>query len=525
VDDIVKALTIKITADDLTGGAWSTVGNHMKSALNIATSLNQAWELGAKAYGVLTASLDKPIKMLSEGGEYSEIAAGFTAMAQTYGRDGVKIRDTIREISDGMMGLAEATQAASYAIKDGFNAKQIESIWTFAKKYSDVVGGNFEEIASKLEKGIFSGQVKKINAEFGLAIEKGQSVMQVMAQLDEKTRKMGDGAFNFGDSLGGMIQSSYDASLAIKRVVNDLVGSAGFGRMASEFRRVMRTIEDDAQYIGTAIFRPIFDAGQILADSMIALTLDVNDTMFSKVDTLQIKIESIIGMIGNSMYDLANIAYVIWNTTFGKIFDEVIRGAAAMLAKVQEIALKMPKRILNLSMSDEEIEQMKAQMQLMQSVAERPFALANLPDLNSKQEAFNKSLHEMATSHEKASKAAEDHGKSIRRVGESIEEFSSKAEKARKQYDTFGGIVQYGGIAPTKTTAGGASVYEFDSSGKIKSGPGYDPKMAAGGTTRSETAIKVQVDGKDGALKDLISEIIERITVKAVAEGVIRAGV
>jgi hypothetical protein len=37
--------------------------------------------------------------------------------------------------------------------------------------------------------------------------------------------------------------------------------------------------------------------------------------------------------------------------------------------------------------------------------------------------------------------------------------------------------------------------------------------------------LKIQVEGKDGAMKELIEEIIERVTTKAVAEGLITAGV
>ena len=62
-DDIVKALTIQVKADDLTGGAWSAIGGGVKSVWNNVTALNQAWELGGKIFDTVSGLMSTGIEV------------------------------------------------------------------------------------------------------------------------------------------------------------------------------------------------------------------------------------------------------------------------------------------------------------------------------------------------------------------------------------------------------------------------------------------------------------------------------
>lgn len=617
-DDIVKALTIQITADNLTGGAWSAVGKGVKYVWDNVTELNQAWELGAKAYGVLADALETPVAILSAGGEYSEAEAGFRSLADSYKVDGDKIVNAIREISDGSAGLMEATQAASNAIKKGFSSDQIIAITEFSKKFSDVVGGDFLQIMADVERGISTGQTKLLK-QYDIAIDKSMSMNQILALIAEKTNSMGEGAFNFGDKWAGMLQSVNDAYLVIYKGLNDLLGEDGFGDFADSFRKNMKTVEDLAVPIATAIYYPIKDA--------IFETLKVIETMsnsafgklFEDTDTLGVKVLTLASTVGNTFYDLAIYVKEQWNFVTSPInafFKQVhaelewfygnyiklgkFLGAseetinqlkeaklqAYELSKIDIIGVDTldlkEKRTRYNEQIDSSIEKLKTmKKEVSTGLSEMGQAYKDTDKIVekslAKQERYNNSKASQAvalkrriedieqnhadalaniarTGNKDQKKIAEENIRyqealrdaklSNTRKIEDIETDHQKKMKGLQEQSTngiktyYGRIaqtyegfaVQYGGLTPTSFINGNIPVWEFDGKGnqvtKTSDSTSSTTKQNAlnKGSSGSQV-IKVEVAGKDGALKELIEEIIERVTTKAIAEGLITAGV
>lgn len=617
-DDIVKALTIQITADNLTGGAWSAVGKGVKYVWDNVTELNQAWELGAKAYGVLADALETPVAILSAGGEYSEAEAGFRSLADSYKVDGDKIVNAIREISDGSAGLMEATQAASNAIKKGFSSDQIIAITEFSKKFSDVVGGDFLQIMADVERGISTGQTKLLK-QYDIAIDKSMSMNQILALIAEKTNSMGEGAFNFGDKWAGMLQSVNDAYLVIYKGLNDLLGEDGFGDFADSFRKNMKTVEDLAVPIATAIYYPIKDA--------IFETLKVIETMsnsafgklFEDTDTLGVKVLTLASTVGNTFYDLAIYVKEQWNFVTSPInafFKQVhaelewfygnyiklgkFLGAseetinqlkeaklqAYELSKIDIIGVDTldlkEKRTRYNEQIDSSIEKLKTmKKEVSTGLSEMGQAYKDTDKIVekslAKQERYNNSkasqavalkrrIEDIEQNHADAlANIARTGNKDQKKIAEEniryqealrdaklsntrkIEDIETDHQKKMKglQEQSINGIktyygriaqtyegfaVQYGGLTPTSFINGNIPVWEFDGKGnqvtKTSDSTSSTTKQNAlnKGSSGSQV-IKVEVAGKDGALKELIEEIIERVTTKAIAEGLITAGV
>lgn len=250
--DIVKALTIQITADDLTGGVFRQMGLELKAAKDHTDALNNAWEVATVLYGKAAGAAGMAIDALSKGGEYAEQKAGFESLATSYGINSELIINSIRDITEGNLSLEQATVAASNAIKKGFSEEQTAAIWAFAKKYSDVMGGDMFEISERLEKGILY-QADRVNKQFDLGIDKSMSMAEKIEILKIKTGEMGDSVFNFGESWTGMKNSGKDALLEIYKSLNDLAGETGFEAFAESFRNNMREIETWAPQIAVSI--------------------------------------------------------------------------------------------------------------------------------------------------------------------------------------------------------------------------------------------------------------------------------
>lgn len=620
-DDIVKALTIQITADDLTGGMWSSVGKGVKTVWDNVTALNQAWELGAKAYGVLADALETPVAILSAGGEYSEAEAGFRSLADSYKVDGEKIVNAIREISDGSVGLMEATQAASNAIKKGFSSDQIIVITEFSKKFSDVVGGDFLQIMADVERGLATGQTKLLK-QYDIAIEKGMSMSQVLALIAEKTKSMGEGAFNFGDKWAGMLQSVNDAFLTVYKFFNDFMGENGFGEFADSFRESVKSVEKFAAPIATAIFIPIRDIVLEVLEAIKSVKSTASSIFFwmgDGVGSLGVKIVALATLAGTVFYNTAIYVKEQWNfitspinaffktvserlegflDSFARLgeyfgtnsktldmikeaklqahelskidilgvdtlnlkerqtkFYEMIDGALVKMKTVKkevstglvEIgqAYKDTDKIVEKSLAEQErynnskASQAVALKRRIEDIEQNHAdALANIARTGNKDQKkiaeenirYQEALRDAKLSNTRKIEDIEtDHQKKMKGLQEqSINGIKTYYGRIAQTYEGF--AVQYGGLTPTSFINGNMPVWEFDGKGnqvtKTSDSTSSTTKQNAlnKGSSGSQV-IKVEVAGKDGALKELIEEIIERVTTKAIAEGLITAGV
>jgi len=537
-DDIVKALTVQITADDLTGGAWSSVGKGVKEVWNNVTALNQAWELGAKAYGVISDVMAKPIAALSSGGEYAEAEAGMKSLAESYKVDGQKIVDTILNVSESTVGLMEATQASSNAIKKGFSEDQITLLAEFSKKYSDTVGGDFLTILADIEKSISTGNAKAAKS-YDLPIEKGMEWTKVQDIIKKKMDSMGEGAYNFGDQWKGMLVGVENIYTAVDKELNNLLGETGFPGMVKSITKALIDVKNNASTIATGIFyitkdliqavaSPISDFFDIIFDSI----GDTSKETKSAADAIK---DIVIG-VGNTVYDVSIAISNVFNFLM-KPLDSVLTTTAKSLSVIIHGMVKVNE--ITGFYSKENTETLKGIGATLAEVYNTGLLKIDVDSIIKKQEIFNKKVLESGSVAKEASKEHANMSEGLKRVGQEFETTETKVKNqtttmekyiaSLKEAAVLNGVeVQYGGLTPT-SKKNGVAVWEFDQGMNVVTGNG---KSGSSSTTAqnaipksSQQVIKVQVEGKDGAMKELIEEIIERVTTKAIAEGLITAGV
>lgn len=311
-DDIVKALTIQIKADDLTGGAWSKIGDGVKTVWNNVAALNQAWELGGKVFDKVSGILSTGVDALSRGGAFAETEAAFRNLSQSMRVDGDSIVGSLLNISSNTENLERVTQSASNAMRQGYSAEQAQIIAGYAKKYTEAVGGNFLEVNDKIVDAIAQGKTKVLK-EFGIMAEAGDKVSVVLGKMQKNAESFGRGAFNFGDDWSSMFISLENALLRVEKEMNVLAGVEGFGDFAASLRNAFAEISKDAPTLALAIFKPISDIG-VAALKTLAVPLDILwDLLFDNTDSLHTQILTLAKFTGNTIYDLARIAGVAWD--------------------------------------------------------------------------------------------------------------------------------------------------------------------------------------------------------------------
>ena len=430
-DDVVKALTIKISADDLTGGAWSGIGKAAKGLMDMATPLNQAWELTGKVIEGVAGSMEKPIQWLSEGGEFAEAEAGLIALANSHKVNVDKILASIRDYSDGSLDLVKATKASSDAIRMGFSDEQVGVIWKFANKYADTMGGEVLQIATQIENAIFTGKGKSAK-EYGLNIAIGASFDDIKKQMELLSKSMGDGAFNFGEELEKMATSAGDAGLKIKEYLNNLVGEGGFGDITTWFIDGLRSVETMAPEIATAMFKPIMDAidiGGEMIRGFFSFFGDLTGMAFESSDSLGTRLTTIVSTIGNTAYD--TIEFVIDGIN---LVLTPINSLAMGIFGINEAVLRMRLSAAEyMGSSSETINDLKLMISESQELSKIGFFAIDKSDIEKRQEAYNKSIIQSGHEAKKTAEAHKEMSHGIQKAGEAFEDAMKKEENAKSK--------------------------------------------------------------------------------------------
>lgn len=567
-DTITKALTIQISADDLTGGAWSSIGGAAKDLMNLATPFNQAWELASKVVNTVAAGLEKPIQMLSEGGELSEARAGVEALGQSFEVNSARMLESIRDLSDGSLNITQAMQATGDAIRRGFSEDQVETIFAFAQKFVDTMGdskGGVLEVATKIEEAIFTGKGKGAK-DFGLNIAVGTAFSDIEAQMQRLTEKMGDGAFNFGDSMEKMATAAADAGMRIKEELNNLVGREGFEDFETGLRAQFRTVEAHAEEIATAIFFPINEAWKIFSEHFLWI-FDALDVGFNDTDTLGQKLVITIQTIGNTAGETAKVI----GDAIGFLLtplNEITKGIYEANTAILEMRLSAKQGIFGAS--EEDINRLKVMIEESKALAagglfkvdtsgitkalgeyNKKIAEAGKAFVESKDQAelFGETIDEITDiigdadagldnlfedatdGADKFTSGIETAGESFAKTSSTIEKNAKAASKAMREWIEIDAELSKASVLVTRTKGGGIT-WDFGqqfggsplkTSGSPTSGGNTAQKAqsARGGTS----SLKVSLQGIDPKLADFVEYIIDRVTQKAIAEGVITAGV
>jgi hypothetical protein len=517
IGEIQRALTIQITADDLTGGAWSGITERVEELKDDVVSLNQAWELGAKIYEAAAAALERPLEALKAGGDFAEMEAGLQSLASTYGISSKMIVDRVREITDGTIGIREATEMASGAIARGFSYQQIGTVFELAQKWADAFGGSVVQNAEALERGLM-GAPGRINKEFGLAIESTDTMAQRMEKLRLKIDSLGPGVFNFNDAWTAVKNSVADVELIIGKAMNAL--SADIESAAKQFRAEMLSVEKLAPEIATAIYLPIKDTLKA-----IGLGLDsLFGWMFDSTDDLGVKVTTVVVAIGNTFYDTAKGVMGVYNIVAG-VFDEFVRTGAAALEGLYSAYYRIGEATG--TMSQKTLEGLYIEIETLRKIQGTGLFKYDVSNITKAQDEYNTAILKAGEAHqrlkrdpikpfwEETEKAAGGATKATKAAGDAYkkaaEEYGLYVKAAREDYARTGNLEEY-----KQRIKGANDKFNADTQKKKQS----DAASSKGTSSASDGKyLEIRAPDSPNVLEALIKTIIDELVKAAKLEG------
>jgi hypothetical protein len=204
------------------------------------SSLNMGLELVEKAFGALSAAasyawagVGKAIELANIGGAFEEQRNQYEALANSYGVNGQKIIDIVKETSQNTLSEFDSIAIATRGLAANLTGGELETALTYIKKWTEATGQSFDQVAESVFTSLSSGRFSVLR-QMGLIIEKGASTADVLQAMSDNLTRFGDAGFNAGDKLGAM-NASYD----------DLVRKIGQAINNSEaFQRVLGGLSD-----------------------------------------------------------------------------------------------------------------------------------------------------------------------------------------------------------------------------------------------------------------------------------------
>jgi len=169
----------------------------------MATVAQAAWD--AVKFGAETAmaGVQKAVELAAKGGEYAEMKKQFDNVAESFGVNGDRIIKNLEEITANVIGMGDAARLAGKGIAAGFGEEELNTIFTFIKRRTELTGESFEALSETMINSLAKGRFSTLK-EFGLIIEKGATVTDVLNEISNATEKYGDSGFNTADNIAAL---------------------------------------------------------------------------------------------------------------------------------------------------------------------------------------------------------------------------------------------------------------------------------------------------------------------------------
>ena len=193
VDDYSKTLT------GLNQG-FELVGKGISAMATVAAAAWDAIKLGAET---AMAGVQKAVDLAVKGGDFSEMKRQFDNVAESFGVNGDKIIKNLEGITQNVIGVNDAVKLAGKGIAAGFGEEALDKVFTFVKRRTELTGEDFNQMAETMINALAKGRFSTLK-EFGLIIEKGASVDEVLNQIATATKKYGDAGFNTADQINAL---------------------------------------------------------------------------------------------------------------------------------------------------------------------------------------------------------------------------------------------------------------------------------------------------------------------------------
>lgn len=278
----------------------------------VITGLNQGFELVGKSIDIMKAAADiafaamakgvelvgKTIDLAALGGNFEEQRSQFENLANSYGKTGQKIIDTVKYVSSNTISELEALPVATKAIASRLQGPDLENVLTYAKKWSEAYGGSYESAAEAMFNAFSTGKYAVLK-QMGLVIEKGMTTDEVLNLISNGLKRFGETGFNTGDKLAALNASVDDFWTKIGRAINATdVFDEVLGNLSDSFVDLIKIFDAtpitkamDAVFAATKrMYNAIADTGvlNVFAEISMGVTLGVM-AMFDAIGTGMVK--------------------------------------------------------------------------------------------------------------------------------------------------------------------------------------------------------------------------------------------
>lgn len=318
------------------------------------TALNSAWELTGKVFDVVVDSIKMigetmidatkaSVEFIAAGGEYNEQRTQFESLAQSYNTSGDAIINVLDDISGGTTTVEENMRIATKGLSAGLSLQNdsFQVAMTFAKKYSESTGEDFNSVAEKITKAMATGKLSTLSA-MGIIVKEGTTTGDALKQMATQLQtKFTDTGINVGDSVKAMGNAWEWFKEKVGAAINvSAVGSA-IARISDEMRAYLKTFDtakvtdffntiskslenylekngitfESVQKAAESAFETIISASEMAIKSLVSLVLH-----FGEIKDAVSSITEILVRAGEAMA----VAFVVANiVTVGSSFAAV----------------------------------------------------------------------------------------------------------------------------------------------------------------------------------------------------------
>lgn len=204
----LKAIDTGIFGTDLTEKAKQF--KNKISLIDLATAgLSKTFSLIPSVIGGAINGLESLAKMsvdagqafagfVARGGDFNEQFKQFNIFADSFGQSGTKIISTFKEVSNGTITAVDSMRIATKFLAAGIVGGDLETILTYAKKWSEATKEPFESVAESIASSFQKGTTRALK-DVGLIVKTGATYASVIDLIKDKNQQFGETGVNLGD--------------------------------------------------------------------------------------------------------------------------------------------------------------------------------------------------------------------------------------------------------------------------------------------------------------------------------------
>ena len=216
------------------------------------------------AYATLAANvfaITALFSALKTAADYRVIRESQIAFASATGVGLRTLTNDIKSATDGLVGFAEASQAAAIGTASGLNTDQIENLAEGAKNVSLILGRDVTDSFNRLIRGVTKAEPELLD-ELGITLRLTDATEKYAASLNKAAKDLT--LYEKSQAVAVEVQSQLDEKYASVAAAVDLQSNS-IARLGTEFEKILNPIKSFVSFLTEP-------TAEFLADNIKALT-------------------------------------------------------------------------------------------------------------------------------------------------------------------------------------------------------------------------------------------------------------